>query len=88
MRARLIALLMAGATLVVASPGSPEDWTPQAILQPYADRPGAAISILKMLRVLIRHAINIGWLRQDPSLGIKRPKLQRIRSWTEQEIAT
>lgn len=58
------------------------------ILQPYAGRPGAAISILKMLRVLIRHAINIGWLRQDPSLGIKRPKLQRIRSWTEQEIAT
>lgn len=58
------------------------------ILQPYASRPGAAISILKMLRVLIRHAINIGWLKHDPSLGIKRPKLNRIRSWTEQEIAT
>jgi integrase len=58
------------------------------ILQPYAGRPGAAISILKMLRVLIRHAINIGWLQQDPSLGIKRPKLQRIRSWTEEEITT
>ena len=28
MRARLIALLMAGATVVVASPSSPEDWTP------------------------------------------------------------
>src|SRR5271157_843817 len=27
------------------------------ILQPFADRPGAAISILKMLRILIRHAI-------------------------------
>ena len=44
------------------------------ILQPYADRPGAALSILKMLRVLIRHAIDIGWLKHDPSLGIKRPK--------------
>lgn len=58
------------------------------ILQPYADRPGAALSILKMLRVLIRHAINIGLLKHDPSLGIKRPKIQRIRSWTEGEIET
>jgi enterobacteria phage integrase len=46
------------------------------ILQPYADRPGAALSILKILRVLIRHAIDIGWLDHDPSLGIKRPKTQ------------
>src|SRR5271165_3484802 len=58
-----------------------------AILQPYADRPGAALSILKMLRVLIRHAIDIGWLKHDPSLGIKRPKTQEIRSWTDAEIA-
>src|SRR5262245_42142377 len=56
------------------------------ILQPYASRPGAALSTLKMLRVLIRHAIDIGWLRHDPSLGIKRPKIQQIRSWTDAEI--
>jgi enterobacteria phage integrase len=58
------------------------------ILQPYADRPGAALSILKMLRVLIRHAIDLGWLKHDPSLGIRRPKTQEIRSWTDAEIAT
>jgi integrase len=58
------------------------------ILQPYADRPGATLSLLKMLRILIRHAIDIGWLKHDPSLGIKRPRLNRIRSWTEDEIAT
>src|SRR5262249_12525975 len=58
------------------------------ILQPYADRPGAALSILKMLRVLIRHAIDIGWLKHDPSLGIKRPKTQEVRSWSDDEIAT
>jgi integrase len=58
------------------------------ILQPYADRPGAALLILKILRVIIRHAINIGWLKHDPSLGIKRPKIQRIRAWTEDEIET
>jgi integrase len=56
------------------------------ILQPYADSPGAALSTLKMLRVLIRHAIDIGWLKHDPSLGIKRPKTQEIRSWTDAEI--
>lgn len=38
--------------------------------------------------MLIRHAINVGWLKHDPSLGIKRPKTQRIRSWTEEEIET
>jgi enterobacteria phage integrase len=38
------------------------------------------------LRVLIRHAIDLGWLDHDPSLGIKRPKTQEIRSWTESEI--
>lgn len=56
------------------------------ILQPYVDRPGATLSILKILRVLIRHAIDIGWLDHDPSLGIKRPKTQEIRSWTDAEI--
>jgi integrase len=57
------------------------------ILQPYADRPGAALSILKMLRVLIRHAIDIGLLDHDPSLRINRPKTEEIRAWTEVEIA-
>jgi integrase len=58
------------------------------ILQPYADKPGAALSTLKMLRVLIRHAIDVGWLKHDPSVGIKRPKTGEIRSWTDDEIAT
>lgn len=57
------------------------------ILAPYAGRPGAALSILKMFRVLIRHAIGIGWLQHDPSIGIKRPKVGEIRSWTDDEIA-
>jgi enterobacteria phage integrase len=34
------------------------------ILQPYADRSGAALDTLKKLRILIRHAINIGWRRR------------------------
>ena len=57
------------------------------ILAPYAGRPGARLAVLKMLRVLIRHAIDIGWLKHDPSFGIKRPKTNEIRSWTDDEIA-
>jgi len=56
------------------------------ILQPFADRPGQALSILRILRILIRHAIDREWLRHDPSVGIKRPKTQEIRSWTDDEI--
>jgi integrase len=57
------------------------------ILAPYLDRPGQRLAILKLLRVLIRHAIALGWLKHDPSLGIKRLRSGEIRSWTEAEIA-
>ena len=56
------------------------------ILQLYRDRPGAELSILKMLRILISHAIAIGWLKQDPSVGIERPKTKEVRSWTDDEL--
>lgn len=57
------------------------------ILQPFADRPGSGLDTLKKLRILIRHAVNIGWLKHDPSLGIKRPKIKEIRAWTDAELA-
>lgn len=56
------------------------------ILQPFADRPGSALDTLKKMRILIKHARLIGLLKHDPSAGIKRPKIQRIRSWTDVEI--
>lgn len=58
----------------------------EKILHPYADRPGAGLFALKVLRVLVRHGIDIGWLKSDPTLGIKRPKGGEIRSWTDAEI--
>jgi integrase len=58
----------------------------EIILQGYDEKPGAKLFTLKMLRVLIRHAIRIGWLTADPSLGISRPKGGEIRSWTEAEV--
>jgi integrase len=62
------------------------------ILQPYAGRPGAALAILKMLRVLIRHAMSLDKgnplkLNFDPSAGIARPKGGEIRAWNDAEIA-
>jgi integrase len=57
------------------------------MLLPFADRPGSALDTLKKLRILIRHAIEKGWLKHDPSAGIKRPKSKPIRAWTDAEIA-
>jgi enterobacteria phage integrase len=57
------------------------------MLEPFADRPAAALDTLKKLRILIRHAIDLGLLTHDPSLGIKRPKTKRIRAWTDAELA-
>jgi enterobacteria phage integrase len=64
-------------TGIAPSPGLSRERIITGILQPYADRPGAALDILKKLRILIRHAINVGWLKHDPSLGIKRPKIKK-----------
>jgi integrase len=62
------------------------------ILKPYATRPGAALSLLKMLRILIRHAMSLDKgnplkLNHDPSAGIKRPKTKEIRAWTDHETS-
>jgi enterobacteria phage integrase len=56
------------------------------ILDPLADRPGAALDTLKKLRILITHAIGKGWLKHDPSTDIKRPKGKEIRAWTDAEL--
>jgi integrase len=57
------------------------------ILDPLADRPGAALDTLKKLRILVKHAIEKKWLKYDPSIGIKRPKGKEIRAWTDAELA-
>jgi len=62
----------------------------KGILAPYSDRPGARLSLLKMLRILIAHARTLDRgnpcrLDHDPSAGIERPKMKEIRSWTDAE---
>jgi integrase len=57
------------------------------ILDPLADRPGAALDTLKKLRILLNHGVSKGLLTHDPSSGIKRPKVKEIRAWTDAELA-
>jgi hypothetical protein len=68
--------------------GLTRDRIEKAVMTPYADRPGQALVLLKMLRILVKHAIDIRMLTLDPTVGIRRPKLGHIRAWTEAEIAT
>jgi hypothetical protein len=56
------------------------------VLDPLANKPGACLDTLKKLRILIKHAIDKGWLKNDPSAGIKRAKTKEIRAWTDDEL--
>lgn len=67
--------------------GLTKDRINQIILDPVADRPGAALDTLKKLRILVRHAIDLKWLPSDPTAGIKRAKTKEIRAWTDPEMA-
>src|SRR5262245_61016965 len=60
----------------------------RAIMNGYADRPGAARNLLSALRVLMQLAIAEGIRKDDPTVGIKRPRLSREgwHSWEESEI--
>lgn len=51
-----------------------------------ADRPGAALTMLKRLRTLCRYAMAIGWIDRDPTAGAKAWSSKEIHTWTEAEI--
>lgn len=54
-----------------------------------AGHPTAANRLLKVLRMLMRFAIELGMRRDDPTTGIKRVKIKGdgYHTWTEEEIA-
>jgi integrase len=60
------------------------------IMDEVASTPGTARDMLSMLRVLTALAIEDGIRDDDPTIGIKRPKLSADgwHTWTEDEIAT
>ena len=59
------------------------------IMDASADTPGTARNVLTMLRILMALAIEEGLREDDPTAGIKRPKLSKDgwHDWTEDEIA-
>jgi enterobacteria phage integrase len=67
--------------------GLTRDRIEEKILKPLDDRPGAKAFTLKMIRVLIRHAIRNKVIATDPSLGVVKPKGGEVRSWTDAELA-
>lgn len=55
-----------------------------------ADRPAAANTFLKVLRALMRFAVERGMVTADPTLGVQpvRNKTEGHHTWTEAEIKT
>jgi integrase len=43
--------------------------------------------LLKRLRVLLRFGIDLGWLKEDPTLRVKAYRSIELHTWTEEEIA-
>jgi integrase len=61
----------------------------EQIIAAKAETPNAANSLLKVLRLLLNHAVNIEMIAANPALGIKRFKIRSdgYPPWTEDEIA-
>lgn len=59
----------------------------KAIMARRADRPSAANDALKKLRILIKFAIELGWRKDDPTIGLKKFKEGEHHTWTDEEIA-
>lgn len=55
-----------------------------------ADRPAAANTLLKVLRAVMRFALDRGMIKTDPTFGVRPVKNQTDghHTWTEAEIAT
>jgi integrase len=54
-----------------------------------ASTPEAANSLLKVLRVLLNHAVEIGMIASNPAIGVKkyRSRGDGIHTWNETEVA-
>jgi integrase len=54
-----------------------------------ADTPAAANGLLKMLKVLMRHAVEYGWRKDDPTAAVRRLKYRSAghTTWSEADIA-
>ena len=61
----------------------------QNIIGAKAGTPEAANNLLKVLRVVLNHAVEVGMIASNPALGVKRyrSRSEGHHAWTEAEIA-
>lgn len=61
----------------------------KAIIGDMADRPGAANNLLKVLRVLLRHAIDMGLIHDNPARNVRKFSVssEGFHSWSEVDVA-
>jgi integrase len=61
----------------------------QAMVTAKGATPSAACNFLKTLRGMIAFAVDAGIRADDPTIGVKRPKIKTdgVRTWTEDDIA-
>nr|WP_313429337.1 tyrosine-type recombinase/integrase [Brevundimonas diminuta] len=62
----------------------------RTMLDKMADRPGAAYNLRRILKVLMRFAVEREYRPDNPMIAIRRPKkaTDGYRSWTEEDIET
>ena len=60
----------------------------QRIISDKGDTPAAANRLLRMIRILMRHAVEMGWRKDDPTLGVRkvRETSTGFTTWEEEHI--
>ena len=60
------------------------------IMAARANTPSAANNLLSLLRILMHFAIEEGWRKDNPTLGIKKLKIRSggFHCWTDEELET
>jgi len=58
------------------------------LLEPLTDRPSARNNRLRMLRMLMNHAVELGWRASNPTSAIKkmRTNKQGFHTWSDDEV--
>ena len=61
----------------------------QRIIDKKAGTPSAARNLLRVIRLLMGHAIKIKWLTRNPTMGVERAKIKGkgFRAWKEEHCA-
>jgi integrase len=62
----------------------------RTIIAKRVETPAAANNLLRILRLLMRHAVERGMRRDDPTIGVRplKHRTEGFHPWTDEEIAT